>query len=158
MLSNGVSSQLKRIARGSDGVDIRLYRLIVLVTVFGVGHHIDHVIRGNHVGWPLIPEVTAFTYSLGFYPLIALGLALSLADRVGAGYWAVVTGAGFVMVTVLHFGPLAVEPPGDVVGPYESATVGYVALAWLVGFVATLAVTTGYASYRWLERVRSDVQ
>lgn len=51
----------------------RLIMLAIFTTVFGIGHHVDHIIRGNHVGWPLTPEVTPFTYSLGFYPFIALG-------------------------------------------------------------------------------------
>jgi hypothetical protein len=54
-----------------------LFKLALLATVFGIGHHIDHVIRGNHVGWPLIEEPTPFTYSLGFYPFIASGLYFS---------------------------------------------------------------------------------
>lgn len=50
-------------ADSASSVDRRLYGLIVLSTVFGIGHHIDHIIRGNHVGWPLIPEVK-FVYSV----------------------------------------------------------------------------------------------
>ena len=50
----------------------RLFGLVILVTVFGVGHHIDHVIRGKHIGWPLVAEATPFTPSLGSYPLVAL--------------------------------------------------------------------------------------
>ena len=50
----------------------RLFYLFVLApTLLGAAHHIDHSIRGNHVGWPLTPEVNAFTYSLGIYPLLA---------------------------------------------------------------------------------------
>ncbi|MCU4926819.1 hypothetical protein OB905_12655 [Halobacteria archaeon AArc-dxtr1] len=134
---------------GSESVDGRLYVLLAVATVFGAGHHVDHLIRGNHVGWPVIPEVTVFTYTLAIYPLLAIGLYLTLTERVGAGYWTILLGAIFVAVTVTHFGPLAVEPPGDVVGPYESAIVGYAALAWLVGFVASLFVATAYAAHRW---------
>ena len=55
----------------------RLFGLVILVAVFGVGHHIDHVIRGKHIGWPLVAEVTPFTSSLGSYPLVALWLYAS---------------------------------------------------------------------------------
>lgn len=139
----------------TDRVDTRLYALIVLATGLGVGHHIDHLVRGNHLGWPLIPEVTAFTYSLAFYPVIAVGLYLTLRGRVGAGYWVVVSVAGFLMVTTSHFGPLAVEPPQDIVGPYENVYVGYLALVWLLGFVGALLIATGYATsrWRWIRRV-----
>jgi hypothetical protein len=47
--------------------------LIYLATVLSLGHHLDHVLRGNHSGWPLSGDVTPFTYSLAVYPLILLG-------------------------------------------------------------------------------------
>ena len=37
--------------------------------VIGVCHHIDHVLRYDHSGWPFRPEVTPFTYSLLVYPI-----------------------------------------------------------------------------------------
>jgi hypothetical protein len=64
-----------------------LYSLIFLAMFMSLGHHIDHVIRGNHVGWPLTHHVTPFTYSLGVYPLIFLGPYLYASGRVGPGFW-----------------------------------------------------------------------
>lgn len=127
-----------------------LFRLALVATTFGVGHHVDHVIRGNHVGWPLIPEVTPFTYSLGFYPVIALGLWLHARGRVEPGFWSALAGAGALFVGLLHFGPWAVEPPAHVIGPYRSPIAGYVALAWLVCFVGVLAGTSLCAGRLWL--------
>lgn len=41
------------------------FNLFVLVpAMLGAAPHIDHIIRGNHVGWPLTPEVNPVTYSL----------------------------------------------------------------------------------------------
>ena len=62
-----------------------MYGLIFLAMFMSLGHHIDHVIRGNHVGWLLTEQVTPFTYSLGVYPLILLGLYLYASGRVGEG-------------------------------------------------------------------------
>lgn len=123
----------------------RLITLVVVTTIFAVGHHVDHIIRGNHVGWPLIPDITAFTYSLLFYPFIVLGFYLFLRGRAAPGYWAILTGVGFAFVGLTHFGPLAVEPPGEILGPYDSALAGYVALGWLVAFLVALGVTSVYA-------------
>ena len=40
----------------------RLFCVFVLLpTVLGAAHHIDHIVRGNHVGWPITPEVNPFT-------------------------------------------------------------------------------------------------
>lgn len=133
---------------GSDSIDVRLYALIGLATIFGVGHHLDHVLRGNHVGWPLIPEVTGFTVSLLVYPLIAIGLYLTLTERTGAGYWVLLLGSIFLYVTVAHFGPWALEPPEDVVGPYGNVYVGYAALAWLLGLVGSLFAAISYTTHR----------
>lgn len=139
----------------------RLLFLVLLAVLFGLGHHVDHIIRGNHVGWPLIPEPTPFTYSLGFYPVIGMGVYLYLCDRVGSGFWALLAGVGFLFVGLLHFGPLAVEPPEDILGPYSSAVAGYAALGWLVAFLLLLAVITVYAARRWWQQrtvTRTDVR
>jgi hypothetical protein len=51
----------------------RSERLMLLSAVLGVLHHIDHVLRFDHSGWPFRDIVTPFTYSLLVYPLLALG-------------------------------------------------------------------------------------
>ena len=48
-----------------------LYRLTWLAAAMSLGHHLDHVLRGNAVGWPLTDEVNAFTISLVVSPVIA---------------------------------------------------------------------------------------
>ena len=133
--------------------DRMVYGLIYLAALMSLGHHIDHAIRGNHVGWPLTAEVTPFTYSLGVYPLILLGLALTWSRRAGPGYWALLSGAGAVFVAAIHFGPAAVEPPADIIGLYEPRLLGWLAFAWLVAFVAVLAGSCLYEAY-WLSRQR----
>jgi hypothetical protein len=60
-----------------------LYALVLLATFMSLGHHVDHVLRGNHVGWPLTEHPTPFTYSFGVYPLILLGLYLYGSGKVG---------------------------------------------------------------------------
>ena len=132
----------------------RLSVLLVMATVFSVGHHVDHIIRGNHVGWPLIDRVTPFTYSLGVYPLILLGLVLTRWRRVGAGFWALLAGAGLLFVGLVHFGPLALEPPEDIVGPYRSRVAGWLALGWLVALLAILGVTAVYSALLWRRAAR----
>lgn len=127
----------------------RLLILAILATIFGAGHHVDHIIRGNHIGWPLISEVTSFTYSLGFYPFIAVGFYLYIKGRTAPLYWAFLTGVGFFLVGLTHFGPVAVEPPADIVGPYSSVFAGYAAIAWLVVFLVLLAATCLYSTYLW---------
>lgn len=104
-----------------------IYGLIALATLMSLGHHLDHIIRGNHVGWPLQPEPTPFTYSLGVYPLILLGLVLYRRGIVGPGYWALLSGGGAVFLSVIHFGPTAVEPPHDIIHLYEPRIVGWLA-------------------------------
>ncbi len=132
-----------------------LYGLIALAALLSLGHHLDHAIRGNHVGWPLTTEVTPFTYSLGVYPLILLGLALSRSRRVGPGYWALLAGAGALFVTAIHFGPAAIEPPADIITLYEPRLIGWFAFAWLVAFVAVLTGLCLYEAYWWSRQRRA---
>src|SRR4029450_1919662 len=93
-----------------------LYRLTFLAAGLSLGHHLDHLIRGNAVGWPVTDQVNAFTASLVVYPIIIAGLVLYRAGRVGPGFWALVSGGGAVFVSAVHFGPAAGEPPELILG------------------------------------------
>ena len=44
----------------------------LVATAIGFIHHIDHVLRFDHSGWPFRAGVNAFTYSLLIYPLIVV--------------------------------------------------------------------------------------
>lgn len=131
-----------------------LYGLIYLAAFMSLGHHVDHVIRGNHVGWPITEHATPFTYSLTIYPLIVLGMFLYRSGRVGPGFGAFLSGSGSLFVSAIHFGPFAVEPLSDIIGPYESPIVGWFAFAWLLVFVALLAATFVYEASSWYRRRR----
>jgi hypothetical protein len=89
-----------------------------VVAFFGILHHLDHVIRGNHVGWPLTTEVNAFTYSLIMEPLVLLGLYFTWHGHLGPRYWLGVGLAGLIAAGPTHIGPWAVEPPSDIYLPY----------------------------------------
>jgi hypothetical protein len=129
-----------------------LYRLTWLAAALSLGHHLDHVIRGNAVGWPLDDEVNAFTMSLLVYPIIATGLLLYRAGRVGPGFWALVSGGGAVFVSLVHFGPGAVEPPELILDHYDLPVLGWLAFGWLTVFVAVLAITSVYEARMWWEQ------
>jgi hypothetical protein len=127
-----------------------LYGLIFVAMIMSLGHHIDHIIRGNNVGWPLTAELNAFTYSLGIYPLILLGLYLYASGRVGRGFWALLSGSGALFVAAIHFGPAAIEPPAEIINLYEPRIIGWLAFLWLVAFVGVLVGTCLYELRTWL--------
>ena len=102
------------------------------------------------IGWPLSPDVNAFTFSLAIYPAIAIGLLLYFSGRVGPGFWAFLSGGGAAFLAVVHFGPQAIEPPGDIIGAHAWPLVGWLAFGWLLALVATLLVTFAYELRRWL--------
>jgi hypothetical protein len=129
-----------------------LYRLTWLALVLSLGHHLDHLIRGNAVGWPVTEEVNAFTYSLVVYPIIATGLVLYRAGRVGPGFWALVSGGGAAFVAAVHFGPAAAERPELIVDHYDTPILGWLAFGWLVVFVTVLAITCLYETRLWAQR------
>ena len=132
-----------------------LYRLTWLALALSLGHHLDHLIRHNAVGWPLTDEVNAFTASLIVYPIIATGLLLYHAGRVGPGFWALVSGGGAVFVAAVHFGPAAVEPPELILDHYQLPILGWLAFGWLVAFVTVLAITCMYETRLWAQQRRA---
>ncbi|MFF0991468.1 hypothetical protein [Kocuria nitroreducens] len=129
----------------------RLYALIFIALMLAVGHHLDHIIRGNHVGWPLTAQVNAFTFSLIIYPLILTGLALSRAGVIGPGTWVFLSGGGAIFLTVIHFGPWAVEPPIDIIGLYDPPLIGWLAFGWLLALIAVLIASTIYEVRLWFQ-------
>jgi hypothetical protein len=129
-----------------------LYRLTYLAAAMSLGHHVDHVIRDNAVGWPLTGEVNAFTMSLVIYPVIITGLLLYRAGRVGPGFWALISGGGAVFVSAVHFGSSAVESPEMMLDGYDSPALGWLAFGWLVIFVAVLAITSVYETRVWWQQ------
>jgi hypothetical protein len=126
-----------------------LYGLTYLAAAMSLGHHIDHAIRHNAVGWPLTDEFNAFTVSLVIYPVIITGLLLYQAGKVGPGFWALVSGGGAVFVSAVHFGPSAVEPPEMMLHGYDSPVIGWLAFTWLVIFVSVLMITSLYETRVW---------
>jgi len=132
-----------------------LYLLAAVPTVLGAAHHVDHIIRGNHVGWPLTPEINPFTYSLAIYPLVAIGLYLTATDRAGYRFWSAFLAFSAAMLAYFHVSPWAVEPPRDVILPYADPAVGYVAFAVLLALIASVALGSVYAAVRW-RRSRPD--
>lgn len=141
-------------SENDDGVSTRLWLLVAGSTVLGLAHHVDHVVRGNHVGWPVTATVNAFTLSLAIYPFLALGLYLTVTDRAGTGYWAVFSTVAAAMLASVHLSPWALEPPRDVVLPYADPAVGYAAFAVLLVLVALVTLTAAYASVLWYRRRR----
>ncbi len=111
------------------------------VTVFGVLHHIDHVVRGNHSGWPFREEVTPFTFSLLVYALLLPGIYMNLRGLVAAGWWLFTATVALALVAFVHFlsGEEREAPIRDIFGVYDSPVWGLLALVVLYGLVLSLA-------------------
>ncbi len=129
---------------------------IYLALVLSGGHHLDHVVRGNHTGWPVTDHATAFTYSLLVYPLIFLGLYLSSAGKVGAGYWSLLSGPGALFLTAIHLGPNAVEPPAEIIDQYSTPLIGWLAFTLLLTLIAVLLATFIHETRLWHRHRRSS--
>jgi hypothetical protein len=92
-----------------------------MVTGFGILHHVDHVVRGNHSGWPFEEAATPFTFSLLIYALLLPGLYLNLRGRMMAGYWLFVAVVGLALVFSVHFvGEDREAPIRDIYGVYDN--------------------------------------
>jgi hypothetical protein len=114
------------------------------VTFFGVLHHLDHVVRGNHSGWPFQEAVTPFTFSLLIYALLLPGLYLTWRGGLMAGYWLFTVAVLFVVITLAHFvGAQREAPIRDIYGFYDSPMWGFLALVDLWAIFVSLAVLAG---------------
>lgn len=111
----------------------------VSATVFGILHHVDHVVRGNHSGWPFQEEVTPFTFSLLIYALILPGLYATWRGRDVAGYHLFVALVGLTLVFAVHFvGEEREAPVSDIYQVYGSPAAGLLALVILAGLFCSL--------------------
>jgi hypothetical protein len=81
-----------------------LVNLIIISLLLTFLHHVDHVFRADHSGWPFSPVVTPFTFSLLIYPL--LGVALWAKSR--PVLRVVLIGIVALFVTFAH---TMIEPP-----------------------------------------------
>jgi hypothetical protein len=116
------------------------------VTIFGFFHHVDHVVRGNHSGWPFEQEVTPFTFSLLIYALLLPGLYLAWRGRLMAGYWLFTAAVLLALVTSVHFvGEDREAPIRDIYAVYESPLWGFLALVDFTVLMASLVVLAGVA-------------
>ena len=89
------------------------------VMILGAVHHIDHVVRGNHIGWPFSPTATPFTFSLLVYPALLAGIYLTRRRRAWAGYWLAVALPILALVVFVHLIPHpGYEAPPDLYIPY----------------------------------------
>jgi hypothetical protein len=126
--------------------DLRRWVLMAaaVVTIFGIFHHVDHVVRGNHSGWPFQEAVTPFTFSLLIYALLVPGLYLTWRGRLMAGYWLFTAAVLFAVVTLAHFvGAQREAPIRDMYAVYDNPVWGFLALAdlWTIYIgLAALAV------------------
>lgn len=90
------------------------------VTGFGFLHHLDHIIRGNYVGWPLIADITPFTFALLLYPLLLSAIYFTLRDRIWAGAWVGIAIPILLLAILAHFLPLpSAESLTDISIPYK---------------------------------------
>jgi hypothetical protein len=81
-------------------------RLLLVTTALAVLHHIDHVLRSVHSGWPFLAEVTSFTYGLLVYPVIAVVLLARGWPRLRIGLTALLAAS----LAIAH---VMLETPAD---------------------------------------------
>src|SRR5919106_1621827 len=124
-------------------------------TIFAIMHHTDHVIRGNHSGWPFEEAVTPFTFSLLIYALLLPGLYMTIRGRLMAGYWLFTAVVGLALVVWVHFVPTGdyEAPIEDIYAVYGSPLAGLLALVVLAGLVSCL-VTLALAAIRALRSAK----
>ena len=141
-MSVGTGGTTRMAARhGYEGYRRWLLVFATGAVIFGLMHHADHVIRGNHSGWPFQAEVTPFTFSLLIYALILPGIYLTARGRSVPGYHLFVAAVGLALLGFVHFVPTGDHeaPIRDIYMIYESPLAGMFALVVLAGLIASVA-------------------
>jgi hypothetical protein len=141
----------------------RLQRWLLIAasgaTIFGILHHVDHVIRGNHSGWPFQEAVTLLTFSLLIYALILPDLYLLARGRLMAGYSLFVALVGLALVFSVHFvGEEREAPIRDIYAVYGRPEAGLLALVILAGLMLSLTVLAVIAFWALKARVQEELQ
>lgn len=140
-MSAGVS-EIAASERDAGRTRRRLLTFAGAAVVFGLLHHTDHVIRGNHSGWPFQAEVTPFTFSLLIYALILPGIYLTARGHKIAGYHLLVAIVGLALLGFVHSVPLGdyEAPLRDIYMVYGNPLAGLFALFVLAGLVISVAL------------------
>ncbi len=135
-----LGSTARLAARGGYGRWLLVFASAAVV--FGLMHHADHVIRGNHSGWPFQAEVTPFTFSLLIYALILPGIYMTARGRDVAGYHLFVGVVGLALLGTVHFVPTGEQesPMRDIYMVYGSPLAGAFALVVLAGLMTSVAL------------------
>jgi hypothetical protein len=133
-------------------VNNKLIALVVVIAILFTGHVVDHGMRGD-VPWPLTwTSLPALVVNGGIYVLIALGLVLYVHGRIGPGVWAIAAAVGLVFGWVGHFSPFTEQSPDYILGCYNSAAAGWLALGCLIALMAALTITLIYAGQLWIRQ------
>ncbi len=86
---------------------------LLAVVVLAMLHHADHVLRGDHSGWPFKDEFSPFTISLIVYPIAVLILLQRSRPWLRVGLMGLV----YVATQAAH---LLIELPGDQYGMWAT--------------------------------------
>jgi hypothetical protein len=78
------------------GLSQRTVIIMLAALVVGLVHHIDHVLRFDHSGWPFRSEVNPFTFSLLAYP-IGLFALFGPARLFWVRWFVLLVGTGFTL-------------------------------------------------------------
>ncbi len=89
------------------GTSRRTYIILVVVVIFSLLHHADHVLRADHSGFPFTSSFNAFTVSLLVaYPIAAF--ALLKRGALWAKFWLLLV--GYIATQAAH---IFIETPVD---------------------------------------------
>ena len=112
-------------------------RLILACIGIALLHHVDHVLRADHSGWPFTDRVTPFTFSLGVYLFMVTALMIRKRRWLRFG----------VMVPVFFFAQFAhmgAETPHDQYNTWASGVSDFAEAAGQPNLLGLTSPTLGY--------------
>ena len=109
-------------------------KITIATAIVGLLHHVDHVLRFDHSGWPFVPQVTVFTYSLLVYPTILVLLAARTWPRLRV-FLAFLL---FLFPTMAH---IFIETPMDQYSTWRTPEVNLLGVDYLLAGAAAFSIT-----------------
>ncbi|MCI0600777.1 MAG: hypothetical protein L0Y50_05035 [Beijerinckiaceae bacterium] len=129
--------------------DKKLVILVALIIVLGLGHDIDHFIRGDFRLWLTAESAPVLVTLIAKYAILGAGLYFYMKNKLGPLFWAIVAGISVALGWLAHFSPFSDQTPQFIYRAYQSPAGGALAVGWLAALMLVLIITTVYAQYLW---------
>jgi len=124
--------------------DSTLTILVFAAIAFSAAHDLDHLLRDDlSSAWAF-----AAVFLTVKYALIGAALHFYFRGKIGAAFWAVISGLGAVALWFAHLSPGAEQRPSDIYAIYGRPIAGVIASGLVYAMMLSLVALALYGGWR----------